>query len=393
MNTIRDVQKGMREAAAWLEKASQDLTELRSAGTQTPAVDLESIRSMGRRYPIKGHCLTGKSAAFQQRYLTLLAGLLMTEAEQPQGGWLLLQRIASGGGAKCGLEDLVDAAADLTSEQMDSFTDAVRKAGLGEALLLDAMLLTLAAGGSGPAYGYIAGLAELLGCPAERLETLAALAAAVAERDRSRITDIIGACDPHALPPLLPQLTPALGYYLFRPDRETIWLEGDWYTPIPFEAYQKLSEERPSKLVIRNAYCTGYPLELSSGRLNEVTMENCRVQGIEEPYGAIFSAEFVRTVQISGCVFRECATERDRSAISLGDAALLSQIWIRDTVFANIEGRIFLYGRTNMENVAMERIQSTENWFVNYHGCSAVNCTYHDCSEEAGDLPAGFREI
>ena len=392
MSMFSELQAELRAAAATMEKTVQALADHQERNAKSAGVDLARFKALGERYPIKGHCLCGREATLQREYLTLLAGLLLTDPAQAEGGWLFLQRIAAGGGVDLPSADLLADAGGLTTGELDGYTGDVSRAGLGEPLLLDAMLLALAAGGSGPAYGYIAGLAELLGCPAERLETLAALAA-VAERDRSRITDIIGACDPHALPPLLPQLTPALGYYLFRPDRETIWLEGDWYTPIPFEAYQKLSEERPSKLVIRNAYFTGYPLELSSGRLNEVTMENCRVQGIEEPYGAIFSAEFVRTVQISGCVFRECATERDRSAISLGDAALLSQIWIRDTVFANIEGRIFLYGRTNMENVSMERIQSTKSWFVNYHGCSAVNCTYHACSGETHDLPAGFREI
>ena len=386
----------MREAAAWLEKASQDLTELRSAGTQTPAVDLESIRSMGRRYPIKGHCLTGKSAAFQQRYLTLLAGLLMTEAEQPQGGWLLLQRIASGGGAKCGLEDLVDAAADLTPEQMDSFTDAVRKAGLGEALLLDAMLLALAAGGSGPAYGYIAGLAELLGCPAERLEALAALAATVAERDGNKLQGALRSFYDTDMAPLLPHLLPIRGNFLFRPDRGTLQLEGDGKTPVSQEILRQLKRETDvAQLVIRNARFSGRPLSLVSKCDGHLTMTGCVVENVRGRRDRAFLCQGFQQAELDNCLFQALSCED--TAVDLTD---LYKLTVRNTRFHDLtatgSGAWTIRNNaryTRLESVTMEKIKSPAYWYYGANPATVKGSGFRDCKGRTIGLPNSFKML
>ena len=142
MKTIRELQKGMRDTAAWLEEASRDLSDLQTnrepAGGQ---VNFQRLQALGERYPIMNHCLKDKTSAFQQQYLTLLAGLLLAEPAHAQDGWLLLQRIIAGGGVRLSLEELQVDAATLTPEQMDGFTTAVFQDELGDALLLDGLLL------------------------------------------------------------------------------------------------------------------------------------------------------------------------------------------------------------------------------------------------------------
>lgn len=387
----------MREAAAWLEKASQDLTELRSAGTQTPAVDLESIRSMGRRYPIKGHCLTGKSAAFQQRYLTLLAGLLMTEAEQPQGGWLLLQRIASGGGAKCGLEDLVDAAADLTPEQMDSFTDAVRKAGLGEALLLDAMLLALAAGGSGPAYGYIAGLAELLDCPAERLGQLGELAVAIAQRDRDKVKSLIDRWDSAAVALVAPQAVSVLGFLLYQPSPRSVCLVGDGRAQVPQKVYGEFRAKPANEFIARGVCFSGYTVEFKPEQPDaSLTLDGCVIRDIhlgDARFG--FYCHDYHHVCVQNCTFQTLS-----SVDQTVDFSIIDHLLIKNTTFKEISSSrnsadtLWIKAdRVQLDTVHMEDISSPHHWFSGGYGYTAVNCTYKNCRGSTQDLPEGFREI
>ena len=180
MKTIRELQKEMRDTAAWLEEASRDLSDLQtSRETSGEQVNFQRLQALGERYPILNHCLKDKTSAFQQQYLTLLAGLLLAEPAHAQDGWLLLQRIIAGGGVRLSLEELQVDAATLTPEQMDGFTTAVFQDELGDALLLDGLLLCLTIGGGQVAWDYLSGLAELIRCPAERLQKLAALASGV----------------------------------------------------------------------------------------------------------------------------------------------------------------------------------------------------------------------
>ena len=63
MKTISDVQKGMRDAAAWLEEASRDLSDLQFSESKNESVDFQRIQSLGKRYPIQNHSLGKKKSA------------------------------------------------------------------------------------------------------------------------------------------------------------------------------------------------------------------------------------------------------------------------------------------------------------------------------------------
>ena len=85
MKTIRELQKEMRDTAAWLEEASRDLSDLQtSRETSGEQVNFQRLQALGERYPILNHCLKDKTSAFQQQYLTLLAGLLLAEPATPR---------------------------------------------------------------------------------------------------------------------------------------------------------------------------------------------------------------------------------------------------------------------------------------------------------------------
>ena len=397
MKTIRELQKGMRDTAAWLEEASRDLSDLQTsrepAGEQ---VNFQRLQVLGERYPIVNHCLKNKTSAFQQQYLTLLAGLPLAEPAHAEDGWLLLQRIIAGGGVRLSLGELQMDAATLTPEQMDSFTTVVFQDELGDALLLDGLLLCLTIGGSQAAWDYLSGLAELIRCPAERLQKLAALASGVAERDQKKLIEALNQSWELSLPQLLPWAMDVIRKpFLFYPGPGRVWLEGDGKTQISQTLYRRIREKKAGSVTIRNTCFSGYPLEFFASSSGLLSLEGCEFRGIVVSDGSCFSCRGFYQAELKNCRFEDLSA-RDNT-VEIKD---VKRVLVSDTRFRRIESSayrgwtlFFSVDAVRFERVSMEEISSEQYWYYGSGKCMATNCTYHDCHGRTSNFSSGFKRV
>lgn len=394
MKTISDVQKGMRDAAAWLEEASRDLSDLQSAAGPA-AVDFQKILMLGRRYPVRNHCLGGRTAELQKQYLTLLAALLLTGKEHMEDGWLFLQRIAAGGDTNLEISALQADAATLKPKHLDSFTAAVRGEGLGDALLLDALLLCLTIQGDRPAWEYISGLAELMGYLEGRLSLLASLAVAVAVRDIDKQQTVLKSFNGIDLTPILPEIVTTQGYLLYKPETGTTCLVGDGVTPIPKQVCRSLKKSSARHLIVQDAYFADNPLELSSEKSGCLTMKRCSVQNIRISKEHCFFCQGFSKIELMDCVFQDLSAAD--MAIEFTD---ISQAFFQNVCFKNVSASDLAawtikvsVTKPQFRSVTMEEIQSDNYWYYGTNRATVVDyCSYRNCHGRASGLPAGFKE-
>ena len=395
MKTISDVQKGMRDAAAWLEEASRDLSDLQFSESKNESVDFQRIQSLGKRYPIQNHSLgKKKSAVFKKQYLTLLAALLQVEPAYTNEGWLFLQRIAAGGGANLALSSLQVDAAMLTSEHLDIFTAAVSRAGMGDALLLDSLLLCLLVQGGRPTWTYISGLAEMLGCTENRLTLLSGLAVAAAKKDADKLQVVLKSCNEVDLTPLLPHLIPIQGYLLFRQDDDTVCLLGDGNTPIPKQVSRKLKGISVPNLIIRDACFTKNQLVISGEKSGHLTMERCSVQNIQLQKDQCFLCSGFSEADFTDCIFQELSaidTAIDFTNIGL---ATFHRVQFKDISVAAPTAWALRVNirRPQFKSVTMEKICSPQYWYYGANPASAESCSYKNCRGMTSCLPENFKK-
>ena len=397
MKMLSQLQADIRRVNAELEEISRGMAALQQSVGRDRPIDFCKIQALGMRYPIVNHCLGSQPEAVQHLYLVVLAGLLLAEPAHAEDGWLLLQRIAAGGGVTRPLTDFQVDAATLTPEQMDRFSAEISHAGLTDPLLLDGLLLCLAIQGGRSAWDYLSGLVELMGCPEERLKKLTALAASVANQNQNRLIELLNQSGELNLSQLLHWAVDVCqGPVLLHPGPRQVWLEGDGKMPIPSELYRAVKAENWDSLIIRNACFSGYAVEWAGSLTERLVLENCTFQSIEAPqYSSYcFRCEGFKQAEIRDCVFQK---------LSAGDYTIyvrsVRELDISDTVFREISSGMGNGWTMNVdavtaqfENVAMEEIRGGF-WYRGDNQHKAINCTYHDCSGRTSGLPDGFQEV
>lgn len=409
MRTFSELQADLRAATAQLEKVSRGLAELQSGSGKGSGLILPRIEALGKRYPVRNHCIGEKDGTFQRRYLTLLAALLLVKPDHTEEGWLLLRRIAAGGDADCTLSELQADAATLPPGRMGEFIDAVCREGLESPLLLDAMLLCLAVQGGRPTWEYIAGLAELMNYPEDHLQDLGKLATSiVAGQDLLACIDCAKRLGPQNVIQLFPQIVLSnidYHYLCFFPQSDTYWIEGDGTSLFPKEAFRRTLQCSAPNLVFRNVHFSGYPILFNKGpQRKKLVLKNCHIYDIaNQGKNDIFCVEerAFEEVQIEGCKFKNLSALD--YPIRFGSPAVgLARLLIKNTQIRNIEGvasnayTIYAVAKElYFENVSMEGIRSPLHWYYSssHNSRTAGDCTYSDCVGTVVNLPDGFREI
>ena len=409
MRTFSELQADLYAAMAQLDEVSRGLAELQSSGGKGDGQTLSRIEALGKRYPVRNHCISEKDGTFQRQYLTLLAALLLVEPGHTEEGWLLLRRIVAGGDADCPLSELQADAATLPPERMGDFVAAVCREKLESPLLLDSMLLSLAVQGGRPTWEYIAGLAELMNYPEDHLQELGKLAASiVAGQDLLACIDCAKCLGSQNVIQLLPQIVLSntnYHYLCFFPQSDTYWIEGDGTSLLPEETFQKVLQCPAPNIIFRNVHFSGYPILFNKRtRQKKLVLKNCYIHDItNRDKNDIFCVEGIafEEVQIEGCKF-ENLSARDYPIRFGSPAVSLERLLIRNTRISNVEGlcsnAYAIYAQAaevRFENVSMEGIRSPLHWYYSSfdNGHAAGNCTYSSCVGTVIGLPDGFREI
>ena len=386
MKTLSQLQADVCKVNAELEEISKGMAALQQSMGQDRPIDFCKIQALGTRYSIANHCLGSQPEAVQHPYLVLLAGLLLAEPAHAEDGWLLLQRIAAGGGVTRPLTDFQVDAATLTPEQMDRFSAEISHAGLTDPLLLDGLLLCLAIQGGRSAWDYLSGLVELLGCPAERLRRLAKFSVAVTEKNVEALSGILNEPGGVIFIPLLYWPSPILCKpFVFTPGPEQLWIEGDGRTPVQVDSLSELKTGKYSKIKIRNVYLSIRPVLIQFFENPvSITLENCVIAGIKGDIPSAFLCGACREINISGCVFQNLKAKGKGTLLLQAD----EKIRVQNTRFEWIDGNIAIAAPHNQfEHVIMQNITGFD-----VHGAStAVNCIYHDC--KTTEFPNGFQKV
>ena len=401
MEAISEVQAELCAINARIEEVTRKLSDLQPIQENRRGVDFSKIQTLGTRYPIANHCLGSQPEAIQRPYMLLLTGLLLTESVRVEDGWLLLQRIAASGGVTRSLTDFQVDAATLTPEELDRFSIEVSQAGLTDALLLDGLLLCLTIGGGQSAGDYLAGLVELFCCPLPRLRELTSLAVSIARGEETWEQLSLSTPSPSKLrkPSTLEVSAPVeRPPQLLFPMPSQALLVGNGKTPVPQELYRRLIQSGATKIVIRDARFSGYPLKFAvSGEGSSLTLENCIISATTSEEVACFLCRGFEKLTFQNCLFQN---------LSAPDYTFVLReigcIWLQDTKLIDISATntekypaaIYMdCSQGTLENLALERIFSPFYWYYGLGKYEVRNCTYQNCQGSAVYLPTGFQKI
>ena len=401
METISEVQAELRAINVRIEELTRKLSDLQPIQGKPCGVDFSKIQTLGTRYPIENHCLGGQPEVVQHPYLVLLAGLLLAEPAHAEDGWLLLQRIAAGGGVTRPLTDFQVDAATLTPEQLDRFSTEIGQAGLTDPLLLDGLLLCLTIQGGRSAWDYLGGLTELLGCPVPVLRELASLAVSIAKGEETWEKLALSTPRPSKLrkPPTLEVSAPVeRPPQLSFPMPSQALLVGSGKTPVPQELYRRLIQSGATNIVIRDAQFSGYPLKLvASGEGSSLTLENCVISATTSEDVACFLCRGFEKLTFQNCLFQNLSAPDYTFVLRE-----IGRIWLQDTKLMDISATntkkypaaIYMdCSQGTLENMAIERIFSPFYWYYGLGKYEVRNCTYQNCQGNTVYLPTGFQKI
>lgn len=399
MKTMTQLQAELRAAAEHIENLSRELAQLQPS-EQKKTLDFAHIQTIGKRYPIRDHCLVRMDADFQRQYLTLLTAPLLLESREPENGWLFLQRILCGVGCAIPLTDLQADAASLTEQQLDTFSAAVLERGLVDALMLDGMLLFLACQGGETMRDWLAALATLLACTLSQVQELADLAALIAGEDETGLRAFAKRTTVRRLRTMNGYILPILKWYAQVEDG-VCYYYGDGETPLNVDGYvMKLLYKQRAKgrallrVEIRNAVMAEKAVYLNMGDC-QLVLDGCTVRDIDQNCDdSCFKCESTSSVMIQHCRF-ERLTASDYTVCIIMTST--SPIILKDVHFKTIRSTIsngyaLNFSDCKMCTVTLKQIESKHRWYHGNGGVATPDCFYTQCKGNPAGLPRGLHE-
>lgn len=390
MKTITQLQADLRAAAERIESLSLELAQLQPSG-QKKGLDFAHIQAIGTRYPILDHCLVQLDGDFQRKYLTLLAAPLLLESQEPENGWLFLQRILCGTGCAVPLADLQADAAMLTDQQLDSFSAAVLERGLADALMLDGMLLYLSCRGGEDVRDWLAALAELLGRTLDQIRELARLAVLISKEDREGLKNFIQQEQAMDLFPVRCHIFLVLDWYI-QVKSQTLSVCGNSRTPLDTAQLEKLISSKRSQLQrieIRNALFSDKAVTLNVGNC-QLLLENCVIQNINSDETCFYGSGKMVTI-------RRCCFEHLSSPDFTIDFRNCPSLVLEHVSFNNIQsteprGYTLNFDFCQMQAVTMEKIKG-HRWYSSWTTTTVTpDCYYKNCVGDTFGLPIGMKK-
>lgn len=396
MKTMTQLQAELRAAAEHIENLSRELAQLQPS-EQKKTLDFAHIQTIGKRYPIRDHCLVRMDADFQRQYLTLLTAPLLLESREPENGWLFLQRILCGVGCAIPLTDLQADAASLTEQQLDTFSAAVLERGLVDALMLDGMLLFLACQGGETMRDWLAALATLLACTLSQVQELADLAALIAGEDETGLRAFAKRTTVRRLRTMNGYILPILKWYAQVEDG-VCYYYGDGETPLDVDGYvMKLLNKQRAKgrallrVEIRNAVMAEKAVYLNMGDC-QLLMEDCTVRDISCDK-TCFKCNLDESLVFRHCRFERLSSYFDEAIeIESNLPFILENVHFHDIINVPFMPNVICFSQCQMRTVTMENIYGGMDWYGGKGGTATPDCYYKNCKGRTSGLPDGLKE-
>lgn len=391
MKTITQLQAELRAAAEHIETLSQELAQLQPAESKQ-GLDFANIRALAKRAPIGKHRLCGESADLQQEYLTLLTAPLLLDCQEPENGWLFLQRTIYKAGSDCSTDDLRANAATLNDRQLDRFSDTIRKAGLADALMLDGMLLCLTCGGGASMRAWLAQLAAYLGRTLQQVDELGQLAALLVRSDKECLWAFLRRNLHIDLCAMEPYISSLLGWFTYC-TKESCFVYGDGLTPLDAqEILSALNLSGCRTLEIRNAVFAGSPFVLDAASY-PIRFYHCVFQDITNTGDSCVQCQSSFPVEFHHCRF-ERLTAHDYTVRIEGPSGgfILDDVQFRNIRSTVYNGYTLNFSKCDMHAVTMEEIYGGRRWYNGSGGTASADCFYTRCSNDAICLPRGLQK-
>lgn len=184
MKTITEMQLQIRNMSAQLDTLAMELEQFGKIDKKKQEVNFDSIYEIAMRNPITDHYLQEQDISVKKSYLTMLIVLVCMVKQNQENAWILVQRIAIGGGYEESIQKLQVDALSFSDEYLNRFTYDLVEAGVNQAFALDAMLLYLICETSNAdMLEFISELLGLLKCDKKQVREITELAKSIVQQD------------------------------------------------------------------------------------------------------------------------------------------------------------------------------------------------------------------
>lgn len=184
LKTITEMQLQIRNMSTQLDTLATELEQFGKTDKKKSEINFDSIYEIAVRNPITDHYLQEQDISVKKSYLTMLIVLVCMVKQNQENAWILVQRIAIGGGYEESIQKLQVDALSFSDEYLNRFTYDLVEAGVNQAFALDAMLLYLIC--ETPDADMLEFISELLGllkCDKKQVREITELAKSIIEQN------------------------------------------------------------------------------------------------------------------------------------------------------------------------------------------------------------------
>lgn len=106
MKTITEMQLQIRNMSIQLDALAMELEQFGKTDKKKSEINFDSIYEIAVRNPITEHYLQEQDISVKKSYLTMLIVLVCMVKQNQENAWILVQRIAIGGGYEESIQKL-----------------------------------------------------------------------------------------------------------------------------------------------------------------------------------------------------------------------------------------------------------------------------------------------
>lgn len=270
------------------------------------------------RYPLVNLLLAEKDEYIKSLYLCMLCVLIRYSGEISDMQSLYLRRLVAGIKAERNFKEYLKFAFDIGATEINEFVDTIKDDDLKYYFCLDGIIILSVTGSEDKQYGLLADIGVLLGISSKEFEYLAQVAIAIIEQDSNKINTVcdnvpdsiehisfyqyLAECYKGAIVNNI--INTHEEFYLYSPNRSKVTsLPNKIITAkrVVFENIGLILEEDIvfdgcKEVIIRNCDLVGHYNRFIFNCVDEVWIENCRINNFSQGFASFFSTNNIKFI-------------------------------------------------------------------------------------------------